>query len=434
MDIEAAILWEQKQPLSVEAAVLDAPGPGEVLVEVKTAGVCHSDLHPARGDWPAKTPLVLGHEGAGIVRAIGASVTQVSAGDHVVLCWAPACGECPPCREGRAVLCDRLDKTTYRNRLPSGASRLHARDHDVAAFLGTACFSSFVVVPQEAAIPVAHDLPFDALATLGCAVLCDRLDKTTYRNRLPSGAARLHAREQEVAAFLGTACFSSFVVVPQEAAIAVARDLPFEALATLGCAVLTGVGAVTNAAKVPAGARVAVIGAGGVGLNVVQGAAIAGSERVIAVDLRPAPLAIATTFGATDTIDAAADVPPAIRALTNGRGADFVFDTVGSPATLATAIASARKGGAVILTGLSRVDSQGSIPMFPFVMQEKRLIGSVYGSGNPARDIPRLVRLADAGKIGYDGIVTDAFPLDRINDALDLMRSGQSGRIVLNIG
>src|SRR5262249_545557 len=160
---------------------------------------------PARGDWPARTPLVLGHEGAGIVREIGPSVTLVAPGDHVVLCWAPACGECPPCREGRAVLCDRLEKMTYRNPLPSGASRLHARNQDVAPFLGTACFSDFVVVPQEAAVPVA-------------------------------------------------------------------RDLPFAALATLGCAVLTGVGAVTNAARVPAGARVAVIGAGGIGLNVIQGA------------------------------------------------------------------------------------------------------------------------------------------------------------------
>src|SRR5262245_58863943 len=171
MDIRAAILWEQKQPLSVEPAVLDPPGPGEVLVEVKAAGVCHSDLHPARGDWPAKPPIVLGHEGAGIVREVGPSVTRVAPGDHVILCSAPPCGECPPCREGRAVLCDRLEKITFRNRLPSGASRLHARQQDIAPFLGTACFSSFVVVPEEGAIPIPRDLPFEALATLGCAVL-----------------------------------------------------------------------------------------------------------------------------------------------------------------------------------------------------------------------------------------------------------------------
>ena len=364
MDINAAILWRQGEPLSVEPAVLDAPGPGEVLVEVKAAGVCHSDLHPARGDWPARTPLVLGHEGAGVVREAGEGVASVAPGDHVVLCWAPACGECAPCREGRAVLCDRLEKTTFRNRLPSGASRLHARQQDVAPFLGTACFSDFVVVPAEAAIRVARDLPFDALATLGCAVL-------------------------------------------------------------------TGVGAVMNAAKVAAGSRVAVIGAGGVGLNVVQGAVIAGSERIIAIDLRPAPLAIARTFGATDTVDAAGDVPAAVRSLTSGRGADFVFDAVGSPATLAAAIASARKGGAVVLTGLSRVDGVGSIPMFPFVMQEKRLIGSVYGSGNPARDIPRLAALYEDGKLKLDELVSRTYALAGINDALDALAASDGARGVV---
>ncbi len=380
MDIHAAILWEQGQPLSVEAAELDAPGPGEVLVELKAAGVCHSDLHPARGDWPAKTPLVLGHEGAGIVREVGASVTSVKPGDHVVLCWAPACGLCPPCREGRAVLCDRVEKVTFRNKLPSGEARLHARQQDVAPFLGTACFSDCVVVPEGGAI------------------------------RVPS-------------------------------------DVSFEALATIGCAVMTGVGAVTNAGQVPQGARVVVIGTGGVGLNVVQGAAIAGCERIIAVDLRPAPLAIARQFGATDVVmgtglrtDASTgygdpspvhDVPAAVRELTAGRGADFVFDTVGSPATLTTALASVRKGGTVVLTGLSRLDGQGSIAMFPFVMQEKRLIGSVYGSGNPARDIPRLVSLYQEGQLKLNELVSRRYALDRINDALTALAASDGARGVI---
>jgi Zn-dependent alcohol dehydrogenase len=364
MDIQAAILWEQGHPLSVEAAELDAPGPGEVLVEIKAAGVCHSDLHPARGDWPAKTPLVLGHEGAGIVREVGASVTRVKAGDHVVLCWAPACGVCAPCREGRAVLCDRVEKVTFRNRLPSGAARLHARGQDIAPFLGTACFSDLVVVPEAGTIPVP-------------------------------------------------------------------ADVPFEALATIGCAVVTGVGAVTNAGRVPPGARVAVIGVGGVGLNVVQGATIAGCEQIIAIDMRPAPLAFARQFGATDTIDASGEVPAAVRALTAGRGADFVFDTVGSPATLTTALAAARKGGAVVLTGLSRVDSQGSIAMFPFVMQEKRLLGSVYGSGQPARDIPQLVSLYQAGKLKLRELVSRRYALDGVNDALTALAASDGARGVI---
>jgi len=364
MNIRAAILWEQRQPLSVEAAELDSPGPGEVLVELKAAGVCHSDLHPARGDWPVKTPVVLGHEGAGIVREIGPSVTTVQPGDHVVLCWAPACGVCPQCRDGRAVLCDRLEKVTYRNKLPSGAMRLHARGRDIAPFLGTACFSDRVVVPAEGVIPVPNDLPFDALATLGCAVL-------------------------------------------------------------------TGVGAVTNAAKVPAGARVAVIGAGGVGLNVVQGAAIAGCDQIIAIDVRPAPLAIATQFGATHTIEAAPDVPAAVRDLTSGRGVDYVFDTVGNPATLTAAVASTRKGGTVVLTGLSRGDTQAAFPLFQFVMQEKRLIGSVYGSGQPTRDIPRLIGLFREGRLKLRELVARRYALDGVNDALTALAASDGARGVI---
>src|SRR5262245_5691722 len=132
MRITAAILWEQGQPLSVEAAELDPPGADEVLVEVRAAGVCHTDLHPARGDWPMKPPVVVGHQGAGVVREVGRSVTGVAVGDHVVLSWAPPCGDCPSCREGRPVLCDRVEKVTFRNKLPGGGSRLHARGRDIA--------------------------------------------------------------------------------------------------------------------------------------------------------------------------------------------------------------------------------------------------------------------------------------------------------------
>jgi S-(hydroxymethyl)glutathione dehydrogenase/alcohol dehydrogenase len=364
MHIHAAILWEQGQPLSVETAELDAPGPGEILVELKAAGVCHSDLHPARGDWPAKTPLVLGHEGAGVVRDVGAGVTSVKPDDHVVLCWAPACGVCAPCLEGRAVLCDRVEKVTFRNKLPSGASRLHAQGKDLAPFLGTACFSDFVVVPEGGAIPVDRAVPFDALATIGCAVI-------------------------------------------------------------------TGVGAVINAGQVPKGSNVAVIGAGGVGLNVVQGAAIAGCERIIAIDLRPKPLEIARQFGATDTIDASGDVAPSVRALSAGRGVDFVFDTVGSAATLTLAFACTRKGGAVVLTGLSRMDAQAAFPMFPVVMQEKRLLGSVYGSGQPARDIPKLVSLYQQGTLKLGELVSRTYALDQVNDALTALAASDGARGVI---
>jgi len=364
MRMHAAILWEQGQPLSVEPVELDAPGPGEVLVEVKAAGVCHSDLHPARGDWPMKTPVVLGHEGAGVVREVGSGVTMIARDDHVVFCWAPPCGDCPPCREGRAVLCDRVEKVTYRNRLPSGASRLRARDQNVAPFLGTACFSDFVVVPAEAAVRVPPDVPFDALATVGCAVV-------------------------------------------------------------------TGVGAVTNAARVAPGSRVVVIGVGGVGLNVVQGAVISDCEAIVAVDLRPAPLEIARRFGATHTIQSGETSTDAIREITGGRGADFVFDTVGAPQTLTSALAYTRKGGTVVLTGLARGDTQAAFPMFPFVMQEKRLIGSVYGSGQPTRDIPNLVSLYQQGRLKLRELVSRTYPLSGINDALDSLAASDGARGII---
>ena len=364
MRINAAVLWEQGRPLSVEAIDLGTPGPGEVLVEMRAAGVCHSDLHPARGDWPMKTPVVLGHEGAGIVREVGAGVTRIRKDDHIVLCWAPACGVCPACLDGRSVLCDRLDKVTFRNKLPSGATHLRARDQTVAPFLGTACFADCVIVPEEGAIRVAADVPFDALATIGCAVL-------------------------------------------------------------------TGVGAVTTAGHVPAGATVVVIGAGGVGLNVVQGAKIAGCERIVAVDRGDRPLALARQFGATDAINAATGVAAAVRDLTGGRGADFAFDTVGAPATLTSALESVRKGGTVVLTGLSRADSQGTIAMFPFVMQEKRLIGSVYGSGRPATDIPRLVQLFQEGRLKLRELVARTYALPAINDALAALESADGGRGVV---
>jgi len=365
MNVNAAILWEQGSPLSVEGAELGGPRAGEVLVELKAAGVCHSDLHPARGEWPVRTPLVLGHEGAGVVREVGEGVKGVRAGDHVVFCWAPPCGVCPPCREGRPVLCDRLERTTYRNRLPTG----------------------------------------DTL---------------------------LSARGQRLAHYNGTACFADFAVVAEEGVIAVPGDVPFEALATLGCAVVTGVGAVLNAARPGAGSKAAVIGAGGVGLNVVQGARLAGCEAIVALDTRPGPLRLAREFGATDVVDASGEkVDERVLELTDGRGADYVFDTVGAPATLAQALRLARKGGTVVVTGLARLDALASFPLFPFVMQEKRLVGSLYGSGQPARDVPRLVELYREGRLKLAELATRTYALTDINDALDALAGGEGARGII---
>lgn len=367
MQIQAAILREQGKPLSIESADLAAPQSGEVLVEVAAAGVCHSDLHAINGDWPMRVPLCPGHEGAGIVRDVGPDVTRVRPGDHVVLCWAPPCGTCPPCVAGTPLLCDRLDKTTFRNRLPFGGTRLKAGGDEVAPFLGTACFASYTVLPE-----------------------------------------------------------TGMTVVPDE--------VPFDALASVGCAVVTGVGAVLNAAKVPKGAVVAVIGAGGVGINVVQGAVLADCSRVIVVDRQEAPLAIARSLGATDTLHAPESLVKAIKDLTGGRGADYVFDTVGSPATLGDAVAATRKGGTTVITGLSRIDADGPLRMFPFVMGEKRLIGSVYGSGNPLHDIANLVALYQKGRIKLGELATRTYPLAGINDAFTALAAGAGGRGIIRPG
>jgi Zn-dependent alcohol dehydrogenase len=309
-------------------------------------------------------PFVPGHEGAGIVRGLGSGVTRTKVGDRVVFCWAPACGSCEPCRRGTPLLCDRLEKTTFRNKMPTGDTRLHTKGQDVAPFLGTACFSTHTVVPQEGVVPVPDDVAFEALAAVGCAVV-------------------------------------------------------------------TGVGAVSNAAKIPTGAVVAVIGAGGVGVNVVQGAVLGGASRVIAIDRESAPLKVASSVGATDVIQPTGKTADAVRALTNGRGADYVFDTVGNPATLTDAITSARKGGTVVLTGLSRLDAQGGVRMYPFVMQEKRLIGSVYGSGNPLDDIARLVNLYRDGRLKLNELTTRTYRLEQVNDALAALGRGDGGRGVL---
>jgi S-(hydroxymethyl)glutathione dehydrogenase/alcohol dehydrogenase len=266
----------------------------------------------------------------------------------------------------------------------------------------------------------------------GRPVLCDRLLKTTYRNRLPAGGTRLRARGQDVAHFNSTACFADYAVVAEEGAIPIPPDVPFAVLATIGCAVVTGVGAVNNAARAQPGNSVVIIGAGGVGLNVAQGASLAKCDPIIAVDLRASALTLAQGFGATHTVEAATqNVAEAVRELTHGRGADYVFDTVGAPATITQAIEYARKGGSIVVTGLSRTDTLASIPAFPFVMQEKRLIGSLYGSGQPAVDIPRLVALYQEGKLKLRELVTHTYGLTEVNEALSALAGGTDARGII---
>lgn len=363
--MRAAVLHAFNEPLVIEEVQLDPPKAHEVLVKVAAAGVCHSDLHTSRGELRATPPIILGHEGAGIVEAIGPGVTRVKPGDHVIFCWTPPCGECAYCIAGRPTLCDGLDKTTYQGTLLDGTSRLHLGDITLHHYLGTSCFAEYVVIAESGAIPIPVEAPLDKASIVGCAVM-------------------------------------------------------------------TGLGAVTNTARVEPGSRVAIFGCGGVGLNAVQGAALAGCERIIAIDLVPAKLEMARTMGATHTVKAGEEQTlDQIRALTGGRGVDYAFDSVGLPSTIKEAIAATKKGGTIVIIGLGAMRREVSMTFGPLVTQEKRILGSFYGSSRPALDLPRLIDLYLAHKIKLDELVTQTYRLDQVNEAFADMEAGKLARGVI---
>ena len=265
MQVKAAVCYAPHTPLMVEELELDAPREGEVLVRLVSAGVCHSDYHVMKGEWKPPLPMVLGHEGAGVVEAVGPGVTMSKPGDHVILNFRPNCGWCKYCTTGRPVLCNGADSVRWA--MFDGSVRLHKGSQDIYHFARTACFAQYAVVPQSGAVPVRKDMPLDK------------------------------------------ACL-------------------------IGCSVMTGVGAAINTAKVTPGSSVVVIGCGGVGLNVIQGAALAGAERIIAIDMLENKLAYARQFGATDVIDAGrGNVAERVAEMTDG-GADFAFEAIGYSKTM----------------------------------------------------------------------------------------------------
>jgi Zn-dependent alcohol dehydrogenase len=267
---------------------------------------------------------------------------------------------------------------------------------------------------------------------IGRPALCTEGTRIRNTGRLVDGTSRLSLGGRELMHYAGVSTFCEYSVVPEAALLKIAGDVPLDRAALLGCAVVTGVGAVKNAAKVKPGNSVAVFGVGGVGLNVVQGAGLAGCEKIIALDTRRKPLELAHEFGATHTIEASGEtILEQVRELTDGRGANYVFDTVGAPATLAQALKLARKGGTIVVTGLSRTDTLASIPLFPFVMQEKRLVGSLYGSGQPLKDIPHLVSLYQEGKLKLTELATRTYHLDGINEALAALASAEGARGII---
>ena len=366
MKIRAAVLHHPSRPVTVEEVELDPPKQQEVLVRVAAAGVCHSDVRYADGDLGAgRWPMVLGHEGAGVVEAVGEGVTHVVPGDHVAFCFVPACRSCRFCLAGKPNLCTVVAKHGARGMLLDGTSRLRLAD-------GT---------------PLQHGLR--------------------------------------------TACFAERAVVPIGGAVPISRELPLWQAALLGCGVVTGLGAVRNVARVQPGDAVLVVGCGGVGLQVIAGARLAGADPLIALDRVPEKLEIALAQGATHAVDSSSDEKPlaTIKRLTGG-GADFAFEVVGRPETIRTAWDAIRPGGTAVVVGLVPDGVEASIPAIEF-LADKSLRGTYYGSGDPAAELPDLARLALEGELDLANVVTHIDGLDGVEAALDRLRRGEGARTVL---
>jgi S-(hydroxymethyl)glutathione dehydrogenase/alcohol dehydrogenase len=360
---KAAVLYEPGQPLRVEDVDLGPPRSREVRVRIAAAGVCHTDYHYMKGDLPSQPPLVLGHEGAGVVEEIGAGVTTVRPGDHVVLLWRSGCGHCFYCSAGRPALCQEFAAMRNAGKLLDGTTRLSRGGQPINHFLCVSCFAEATVCPEQSVLKIADDIP------MGIAALA-------------------------------------------------------------GCAVMTGVGAATNSARVEPGSSVLVIGAGGVGLCAVMGAQLCGAARILVADLSPAKLEMASDLGATDLIDVSStELVKAVRELTGG--VDYAFEAIGRPDTVTQAVRALRPGGTAVAVGVAPPSARAEISPFDLVLQEKTLKGSVYGSTRPEVDFPRLFELYRRGRLPLDKLLSRRYPLEQVNEAYDAMLEGKVARSVI---
>ncbi len=350
---------------TIDEIDVGAPAAGEVLVAMRAAGICHTD--EASLSWGR--PLVMGHEGSGVVIAAGTGVTRVRTGDRVVLNWCIPCGECVQCRRGDAVLCETSRPAHVMER---SAGHAHA-------------------------------------------------DGTTWRGRPIDRSFNI-----------GT--LSGLALVREPAVTGIPDGVSFEAAAIAGCGVMTGVGSVLNVAGVAAGEHVAVLGCGGVGLNVVQGARIAGAATIVAIDTNPAALARARELGATHVVEArhddrdGDDVTRRVKALTGGRGADYAFEATSVPSLAFLPLRLVRDGGTALQ--VSGINDPVTVPM-PWFMWNKRYVTPLYGGCVPARDFPRLFGLHAAGDLELDALVTRTYPLERLDEAIDDMLSGRNAKGVI---
>ena len=365
MRVRAAVLREPGD-VRVEEVQLASPKPREVLVRVAAAGVCHSDLHLVDGVLgEGRWPMVLGHEGAGVVEEVGSEVTHVAPGDPVAFCFVPSCRSCPACLAGRFNLCQPAGANSVAGMLMDGTSRLSMED----------------------------------------------------------GTTLQHG--------LMTACFAEQTVIDAAGAIPLPASLPLWQAALLGCGVVTGFGAVRNAAGVRTGESVVVIGLGGVGLQVLAAAKLAGASPIVAVDRDPAKLELALSRGADQVVDMSKEGRPvrAIRTLTDG-GADHAFEVVGLPETMLLAWKSIRPGATVVVVGLAAKGVDVALPAIE-LLSEKGIRGSYYGSGDAAADLPSLAALALDGALDLAGVVSHVASLDDVGAALERLRRGEGARTIL---
>jgi alcohol dehydrogenase len=373
MKTKAAVLYEMERPrpyadtlpLVLEELELAGPGPGEVLVEIGAAGLCHSDLSVINGTRPWPLPIVLGHEAAGVVRECGAGVTDLAAGDHVVFSFLPVCGRCLNCVSGRGWLCERGVLANRVGTLLTGARRFQHRD----------------------------------------------------------GRQLFH--------HLGVSGFSQFTVAARESLVKIDSTVPLEIAVLFGCAVMTGVGAVVNTAKVSPGTSVAVFGLGGVGLSAIMGARVAGATPIIAVDRLPAKLELARRCGATHVVDASQmDAVAAVRELSNG-GVETAIEAVGHEQVIAQAYGATRRGGKTVAIGLPHPSRQLTIPAVTLIAEERQLLGCYMGSCIPQRDIPRFINLYRAGQLPVELLKSREIKLEQVNESFDALDRGEVARQVI---
>jgi S-(hydroxymethyl)glutathione dehydrogenase/alcohol dehydrogenase len=366
--MKAALLEAVSQPLRiVDDLEIEEPRVGQVRVRVKHCGICHSDLSVVDGAFPAPTPILLGHEAAGIVDAVGSEVRGLQVGDPVILTPCPPCGTCYWCVRNEPQLCEG-STGLITNTFPDGTTGL------------------------------------------------SRGGETVYRG-------------------LNVAAFGEYVVTEATGAVKLADDVPLDVACVIGCAVQTGVGAVLNTARVVEGATVLVLGLGGIGLSVVQGARVAGASRIIVSDPVAARRKLAESFGATDAIDPTSDdVLECVQDLTSGIGVDYAFETAGVAKLVIDGMNAARRGGHIVCVGAPPVDQTLDLGMASlFTINEKKLLGCVLGSCNSLREIPRLVDLWKARRLDLEALITNRRPLDEINEAMDDLRASRGIRTVLNL-